>query len=232
VYENIFIYEKDGVKQEFTENNYPWEDTTWVFIDRISKLIKEGEKPKITDFTVNRLYFNSEKTNVAGEEDITSEILDDTYVFLMIACSLPDMRESAVSKMEDVKNYAADQGYKFYCLTSSTTAEIIGWEKDNSAGFDYCLTSDRTLKTMMRTNPGLLLLKKGVVVNKWSPSEIPVEENLVKPLDELPYGQMPDHRTANSTTLTWLLTVFIVPLLAIKILDFLIYRERHRIRNL
>jgi hypothetical protein len=79
---------------------------------------------------------------------------------------------------------------------------------------------------MMRTNPGLMLLKKGVVINKWSPSEIPAEENLVKPLDELPYGQMPDRQSANRTTLTWLLTVFIVPLSAIKILDFLIYRER------
>jgi hypothetical protein len=134
--------------------------------------------------------------------------------------------------MEDVINYAADHGYKFYCLTSSSTTEILDLEKANSTGFDYCLTSDRTLKTMMRTNPGLLLLKKGVVINKWAPSEIPAEEHLTKPLDELVYSQIPDIKAENKTTLIWLLTVFIVPLLAIKILDFLIYREHHRIRNI
>ncbi|MDR1810376.1 MAG: DoxX family protein [Prevotella sp.] len=228
VYENIFIYEKNGVKQEFTEDNYPWEDTAWVFIDRVSRLVKEGEKPIITDFKLNRLYFNSEKTAIESEEDITEEVInDESYVFLMLSCSLSDMRESAISKMGDVKNYASDQGYRFYCLTASTSDEIIGWEKANSANFDFCLTSDRTLKTMMRTNPGLMLLKKGAIINKWSPSEIPAEEELTKPLEELPIGQMPNHAAQNRTTLIWLLSIFIVPLLVIKTLDFLIYRERH-----
>lgn len=227
VFENIFIYEKDGVRKEFTDENYPWQDTTWIFVDRINKLVKEGEKPLITDFTINRLYFNSEKTDIEGDEDITSEVLEDeTYTFLMIAYSLADMRESAISKCEDVKNYAIDNGYHFYCLTSSTKEEIINWEQENLIDFNYCLTDERTLKTMMRTNPGLMLIKNGEIINKWSPSRIPAEENLIKPLDELSISQIPDIDKRNSKRLSGLLVVFITPLLFIKILDYLIYRKR------
>ncbi|GAB6013217.1 BT_3928 family protein [Viscerimonas tarda] len=227
VYENVFVYEKEGVQKEFTEDNYPWQDTTWVFVDRINKLIKEGEKPAITDFIVNRLYFNAEKSAIESEENITSEILEDeNYVFLMIAYSLPKMRESAITKLEDVKNYANDHNYKFYCLSSSTKDEIVEWEKENLTGFDFCFTDERALKTMMRTNPGLMLLKNGVIINKWSPAKAPVEKSLTKPLEELSYSRIPDMKKTNRETIWETLALLITPLLLIKILDFLIYRKR------
>ena len=227
VYENIFIYEKDGIKKEFSEDNYPWQDSTWVFVDRIDKLIKEGVKPVITDFSIRKLHFNSEKSEIESNEDITSEVLEnESYTFLMIAYSLSNMRENAITKLEDVKNYANDHNYNFYCLTSSTIDEIIEWENKNSIGFDFCLTDERTLKTMMRTNPGLMLLKNGVIINKWSPSKVLTEEKLTKPLEELSYSQTPDMQARNNKIMGGLLFIFIIPLLIIKILDYLIYRKR------
>lgn len=50
VVENIFIYSKDGVEQEFTEDDYPWNDSTWVYVDMRSRIVRKGEKPKIEDF--------------------------------------------------------------------------------------------------------------------------------------------------------------------------------------
>ena len=162
VYENTFIYEKDGVKKEFTEDNYPWEDSTWVFVDRYNKVIKEGEEPVIHDFSINRLYLNRQKTKIEAEEDITNEVLTDTnYTFLMIAYSLPEMRINNLGNFEDVNNYAKDYGYKFYCLTSSPRDTILSQENKNITNFDYCLTDERTLKTITRSNPGLLLIKNG-----------------------------------------------------------------------
>jgi len=46
VYETIFIYSKDGETREFTEENYPWNDSTWRFVDMKTRLVKKGEKPK------------------------------------------------------------------------------------------------------------------------------------------------------------------------------------------
>ena len=52
VYENIYVYEKDGVKEEFTEENFPWEDSSWTFVELKSELIKEGDKPIIEGFHI------------------------------------------------------------------------------------------------------------------------------------------------------------------------------------
>jgi len=228
VYENVFIYEKDGVKKEFSETNYPWQDSTWIFVDRISKLVKEGEKPLITDFEIERLYFNTEKTAFEGAENITEEVLqeDDNYVFLMIAYSLENMREEHLSNFVDVNNYAIDNHYNFYCLTASGENEIVKWENEYANNFKFCLTDERTLKTMMRSNPGLMLLKNGVIINKWTGSKVPSEEMLSKPLDELPYSKMPDTEAEDRNSLLVVILIFVLPLLAIKILDFVIYNRR------
>ena len=47
IYETIFIYSKDGVEKEFSESDYPWNDSSWIFIDMETRLVKEGIKPAI-----------------------------------------------------------------------------------------------------------------------------------------------------------------------------------------
>lgn len=227
VYENVFIYEKDGIKKEFAENNYPWQDSTWIFVDRVSKLVKEGLKPVIHDFSINRIYFNPEKTGVESEEDITEEVLgNEGYVFLMTAYSLNDMSDVYLSRFVDVNNYATDNHYDFYCLTASTEDEIVKWENQNSNNFKFCLTDERTLKTMMRSNPGLILLKNGVIIDKWTGSKVPSENVLTKPIELLPLGSIVDTETQNSHRLWIIILIFSIPILIIKILDFTIYRNR------
>ena len=75
-YEYSFIYEKDGVQQEFTLDNYPAEDSTWTFVDSKTTLIKKGYVLPISGFQL---------TDFSGE-DRTMEILEDTAaVFLLIS---------------------------------------------------------------------------------------------------------------------------------------------------
>lgn len=227
VYENIFIYEKDGTKKEFTEDNYPWQDTTWVFVDRVNKLIKEGEKPLITDFEINRLYFDPEKTDFEGEEVITSEVVEDSgYVFLMISYSLPKMNESFLMRFEDVNNYAKEYDYKFYCLTASTREDILKWYSRNPVNFNFCVTDERALKTIIRSNPGLLLLKSGKIINKWPDLRVPSEESLTGPLPGLEISQAINTRSENKKHMTAIIFIFIAPLLLLTGLDVLIFRKK------
>lgn len=227
--QTIFVYAKDGVEQEFTEDNYPWEDSTWVFVKMDTKIIKEGEKPLIKDFSINKLTFDQQKTEVVNQEDITQEVLSDTnYVFLMVSPSLNNMSSSYLSNFEDVENYAHDHNYKFYCLTASTTGEIAAWAKENTINFNFGTTDGRTLKTMIRSNPGLLLLKNGIVVNKWADINVPAEEDLTKPLNELPYGKMIDTNKENKKNMLYVSAVFLLPLLTLKGLDVLFFRRRKK----
>ena len=221
------IYSKDGVEKEFTEDNYPWEDSTWVFVRMETKIIKEGEKSPIKDFVINQLNFNQDRTETLDQEDITAEVLhDSSYVFLMISPSLEDMNSSYLSNFEDVENYANDNNYSFYCITASTTDEIINWAKENTIDFEFCTMDGRVLKTIVRSNPGLVLLKAGVVINKWAEVDVPAENDLNKPLDQLSYGQMIDPEKGDENNLVYICFLFAIPLLGLKGFDFLLFRRR------
>lgn len=227
VEENILVYEKNGDQKQFTEDNYPWEDSTWVFVRMDTKVIQEGQKAIIHDFTINKLSFNSSSTEVISQDDITDQILSDSnYVFLMISPSLNDMSTTYLSNFEDVAHYASDYHYGFYCLTASSSDEIMAWEGDQVSNFNFCHTDERTLKTIIRTNPGLLLLKNGVIVNKWADVKVPTETELIKPLDELPYSHVVYRQEVDKDNLIYICLIFVLPLLFLKVLDFVIYRRR------
>ncbi len=227
VYKNVLVYEKDGVKKEFDDNNYPWQDSTWVFVDRTSKLIKEGEQPVITDFAVKRLFFNSERTQIESEEEITTELLADTgYTFLMIAYSLDDMDKTYLSNFEDVDNYAQEYGYGFYCLTASPQQTIIEQEKEDITNFKFCSADERLLKTVMRSDPGLLLLKGGTVINKWTGRDTPDESLLKQPIEKLSISKIPDTREEDKHRIFAFALILLIPIVGTKLFDALIYQRR------
>ena len=227
--ENVMVYTKDGVVKEFTEDNYPWEDESWAFVRMDTKVIKEGEEAKIHDFTINSLTFDKDYTHLENTEDVTAQVLaDSSYVFLMISPTLDGMDAGHLSNLEDVAHYAQDNHYGFYCLTASVTDEIMTWERDHISNFNFALTDERTLKTIIRTNPGLLLLKNGLIVNKWAGYEVPAEEVLTNSLDRLPYSHMIDQGAKDKQNLIYIILIFVVPLLMLKLLDLFFYRKRRK----
>lgn len=167
-YESILIYEKDGVQQEFTDKNYPWEDSTWAFVDAQHILIKKGYEPPIHDFTIETL----------KGDDISNLVLyDEGYTFLFIAYDINKSKIKNIEKLNDIANYAFNFGYRFIGLTSSLNDEIVQFKTQNNIDFEFCNTDETTLKTIIRSNPGLVLLKDGVILNKWHFNDVPnVEE--------------------------------------------------------
>lgn len=184
VYETRFILQKEGVEKEFTLENYP--DSTWTFVDSKTIVKKQGYEPPIHDFSM---------MNLEDGEDITEQVLsDDNYTFLLVAHQLGLADDSKIDLINGLYDYCLEYGYAFYCLTSSSDEEILEWQENTGAEYPFCLMDNITLKTMIRSNPGLILLKKGVVVRKWSVNSLPDEYQLVGPLEELPIGHV-DNRS-------------------------------------
>ena len=207
VVENVFIYSKDGSEQEFTEENYPWNDSTWTFVEMKTKVIREGEKPKIEDFHISDL---------TSGEDITQQVLSDAnYNFLMISYSLEDMNKKHLDDFKNVADFAENNGFGFYCVTSSSADFIGEWSANNNTDFRFAHADERVLKTMIRANPGLMLLQNGNVINKWDDSEIPDfdakgAKNLAK---------VEGLKTNFWSKLVVIFLIFLIPLLLIKIQD-------------
>jgi uncharacterized membrane protein YphA (DoxX/SURF4 family) len=163
VYKTRFILEKNGERKEFDEFNYPYNDSTWVFIDQKSTLVEEGYQPPVHNFSLRTL----------TGEDVTDQILNsDVPVFLMIAPHLSQTNVDNIKVLSDLHVLALEKGFKFYCLTSSLSEEIRDFDMHLNVGLDYLLVDETELKTITRANPGLILLDRGTILGKWNANDI------------------------------------------------------------
>ena len=162
-YQTTFIYEKDGLNKEFTLNNYPANDSTWKFVDQKSVLIKKGYQPPIHDFSI---------TSMNGE-DLTQKVLSyPGYSVLMISRKLAEAGNKYLSNGFELGNYCMGNDIDFYILTASGTDEL----KSFNNGILFCSVDETTLKTIIRSNPGYILLKDGTIIGKWSWANVPEKE--------------------------------------------------------
>ena len=206
-FETTFILEKDGERREFTLDNYP--DSTWTFIDSRTVQTSEGYVPPIHDFTITR---------IADEEDITEEVVNSGgYTMLLVAPYLEksdDMQFSDINRMYD---YAKDNGVPFYCLTASSMANIEKWKDMTGAEYPFCLTDATTLRTIIRSSPGLVVMKDGKIIGKWSHNALPDETQATSPIEKSVVGTMPADLTSKRAA--WIVSWFVIPLLLLTIAD-------------
>ena len=206
-FETVFILEKNGERKEFGEQDYP--DSSWVFVDSRTTMIKSGYEPPIHDFSI------------ISEEggDLTESILNDSnYTFLLIAPYLESADDSNMDRINEIYDYCREQHYAFYCLTASGPESVARWQDLTGAEYPFCMTDAITLKTIVRSNPGLLLLKQGIVVNKWSSHDLPQEEEYVGRLLEQTQIGVLKHETfwlRMAKVLLW----YVVPLLLLTLID-------------
>ena len=159
VFKTTFIYEKEGVQKEFTLENYPKGDSSWVFVDQKTELVSKGYKAPIHDFSIMNAQF----------DDITQQVLNtpgETYLLIMY-----DLRESSIKgakKAEMIYQKNKKSGVKFYALTGSSDADVQKFRNKSGVTFPFWKTDPTVLKTMIRANPGLILLNKGTITGKWN----------------------------------------------------------------
>lgn len=220
LFETTFVMEKEGKQQEFTLENYP--DSTWTFVKTHTVLKEKGYEPPIHDFSIQSLETG---------EDLTERILaDSSYTFLMIVHRVELADDSHIDLINDLYDYCVERGYAFYALTSSTEQDIENWRDRTGAEYPFCLTDDITLKTIVRSNPGMLLLKKGVILNKWSDNRLPDEYILTDRLENLPLGQL--QKVSDWQTMGAILLWFVVPLMLVVVADTWLQRRRtHKPKN-
>lgn len=217
VYETIFTYEKNGRKKDFTLDDIP-EDSLWKFVDSNTVLKEKGYVPPIQDFAL---------ISYEDGTDLTDEVLSDSsYTFLLVAPWLDKADDSSMDLINEIYDYSVEYGYRFLCVTASTDDAIGKWQENTGAEYPFAMADEIMLKTMIRSNPGLMLLKKGVVIRKWSSSDLPDEYQLKGPLDRLPLGQVdmktPFHKCV--IVLGW----YWGPLLLLTVIDLMWMRVRNR----
>lgn len=198
-YETLFILEKDGVKKTFSMENYPYDDSTWVFIESKTRIIKEGYVPPLQNFMI----FDSES------EDITGKIVNHHGpLFLMISNNLNKADKSSIKKFAELETIASQKDIPFYLITSSDLETV---RKLNMENFDYLQCDETTLKTIVRSNPALLLMHDGTIVGKWHFKNIPAKEIMDNPLSY----SVKELRLKNRQLIIWVNILIIITIPAI-----------------
>ena len=206
-FESTFLLRKNGETREFTLDNYP--DSTWEYVDTRTVQTKKGYEPPIHDFAL---------TSCDTGEDITEQVLTKKgYTFLLVSPRLAVADDSNFGDIDQIYEYAEENGADFYCVTASANNEIERWRDLTGAEYKFCNADETTLKTMIRSNPGLMLLKDGTIIDKWSHNALPQTDDLTAPLQQLTIG-----KTQNDSTTERLLIVlltFFLPLSALTLAD-------------
>ena len=206
-FETTFILKKNGQTREFTLDNYP--DSTWEFVDSKTVQTRQGYEPPIHDFSL---------TDTETGDDITDNVLSHKgYTFLLISRSLAYADDSNFGDIDQIYEYASEHNIPFYCVTASTDSDINRWRDLTGAEYPFCTADETTLKTIIRSNPGLLLLKDATIIGKWSHNQLPDPDELTASPDKLPIGQQPDDGVTGK--LIKVLLTFLLPLTLLTIAD-------------
>ncbi len=207
VTKTIYKFEKDGEVAEFDDDSYP--DSTWNYLSSRLEVVEEGKVARIPDFAF---------TDIATGEDYGEAILADTnYVCILVINRIDVADESRVDKINDLYDYCRLNGFSFYAATSSDEAEIDLWRKRTGAEYPFVWADDIMLKTMVRSNPGVLLVKDAVVAAKWNAIDVPDMELLMQSPAFIPQKIHGIYRYVRGWRMCTLL--FVVPLLFIMIID-------------
>lgn len=172
IIEMNFIYEKGGKEFEFDMNHLPSEEDGYTYVDRKDKLIKKGYHPPIHDF---KIYDST------GVEFTEKFFTDKGYKLVLVQTKLDEGRTSQEKAIQaTVDHFVSLKKGNFWALSSSSTDEIKAYKNQHNLNYFHYNMDAIPLKSMVRSNPGLILLKDNVVVKKWSCYNLPSPEVLNK----------------------------------------------------
>lgn len=219
-YEYRNIYRKGGEEAVFAADSIPGEE--WELVEVRPALVKNGTAPQIANFSILDWEYDIE---------ISDELLADTgYVCLVVIESVEGASMTHVDKINDLYDHCQAVGIRFCAATSSGDDAIALWRKRTGAEYPLYWADGMLMRSMIRSNPGLLLLKDGVVVGKWNVSDIPDIEELEASPTLMPDSVAVPHGKAEN----WLFWVvlLVVGMAVMFALDmFMMYFARRKSRK-
>ena len=157
VYEDTWIYKVDGEDKVFKTEEKPWNIEGATFVDRKTRTLKEGYIAPIHDFTMEN-----------GGEDLTELLMEKEKLMLIVAYNLKLTSPKGMQQIKELSERAMEVGYTVYCFSASTQEDYENIKMQYSLDFDLLFCDETTLKTIVRSNPGIMTLNKGTITGKWS----------------------------------------------------------------
>lgn len=156
-----------GEEQEYLSPNYPWNDSIWMSQWEFVSQRQEGGSQS----------FGFSILNEDGD-DFTDILFDSEKLFVFVAPYLDELTEKDIKECQRIYDFANENGFNYLWVTS-VNPEYVHELQENYYMFDEVYYGDELeLKTMVRSNPGLMLMDNGVILDKWSKIDFPCEKEI------------------------------------------------------
>lgn len=210
-YKIVSLYERGEEFCYFDEDTVPGND--WVFVEATSVLDVKGEPAVIDDFSI---------LDWKNDYDVAEDVLSDTgYVCVIVSEAVENASVNRIDRVNDLYDYCLENGIQFYMATASDEENMELWQKRTGAEYDLHWADKSMLRDMTRANPGLVLIKDGIIKGKWTASDIPEPELVFAPISKSGFLAFLDN--ALQRWYSWLL-LLAIPLLVLSYFDFLVAR--------
>ena len=154
VVEYYWTFNVNGEEKTYTTNgSYP--DVDGELVGNDSKIIDEGYDPPVKDFSIE-----------THDEDLTLEFLEKKHLIMIVSYSLESMEPNGAAVLKQTTDKALKNGYTVIGLTASGDDVKQKLKSDYDLNFDFYLCDEKALKTIVRSNPGIVKLEKGTVTQK------------------------------------------------------------------
>lgn len=154
ILEYTWTFNVNGEEQEFVTNgSYPSVDGEYIGVE--TETIDEGYIPPIQDFSIE-----------SDEENLTSHFLEEERLLIVAMYDINKAESDGVEKLKQFTDKAIQKGYTVIGLTSSGPEDKILVKQNYNLSFDFYLCDEKVIKTIVRSNPGIVILNKGTIVDK------------------------------------------------------------------
>ncbi|MFO7997846.1 MAG: DoxX family protein [Bacteroidales bacterium] len=177
IYEN----QETGELKEWPANDFPWDDPRWTAVwkykDQRKEIIQPHIEAPISDFVIQDEF---------GDEWTESLLFNPDHQFILVAYDLGSTNTRAFqNKVTPLAMEAQTRNYSFVVLTGSTFEQVEAFRHEHQTPYPFFQSDEISLKTIIRSNPGLLLMKNGVVLEKWPHRCIPTFEEIQEQFPDL-----------------------------------------------
>lgn len=163
-----FIYRKDGKTMELTLKDLSRIDSTYEFVDRVDKVVRVGDRPRITDYSV---------TDVHGN-DVTQQTFEGAKLLIIIQ----NVHHADTHNISRIRNLikAVEGKAEIMILTSSPETDMEMFRHAHQLAAPFYFADATVLKTIIRSNPGITLWVNGTVKGMWHHNDTPEADEVLQ----------------------------------------------------
>ncbi|MCK6616159.1 MAG: DoxX family protein [Cyclobacteriaceae bacterium] len=163
-----FIYKTKGQFVELTMDELSRVDSTYQFVDRKDKVVRQGDRPKITDYAV---------TDREGQT-ITQQTFQGTKLIIVIY----NVNQASITNIDRIRNLInqLEGKVEVLVLTASPETEFEIFRHEHQLPVPYYFADATVLKTIVRSNPGLTLWVNGTVKGMWHHNDTPDAAEVIR----------------------------------------------------